>query len=117
MTTGLYGFRQDRRLADNPALTAAVAEKDKESNGRCGGRPIASSRKPHRCLTYRQQVDMVGHRYERVELALVLRQRFAQVVQIGAEIAIVKEDVATLHDVPRDIRQVEARKAGHSRGK
>ena len=72
---------------------------------------------PTRRLPQRQQVDMVSHQHERVELAVVLHQRFAKVGQLGAVIISVEKQrltiIAALHDVLRNIRQVEARKASH----
>ena len=72
---------------------------------------------PTRRLPERQQVDMVRHQYERVELAVVLHQRFAKVGPVGAVVVSVEKQrltiIAALHDVLRNIRQVEARKASH----
>jgi len=62
----------------------------------------------------------MSHQHVGVQRAVVLDQGFTQVSQVDGEIAVVKKHglaiVAALHDMLRDIRHIDAGKAGHTSG-
>ena len=65
-------------------------------------------------------MDVMSHRQVGVQRAVVLDQGFAQVSPVGVVIVVVKKNglaiVAALHDMLRDIRHINAGKAGHTGG-
>jgi phosphopantetheinyl transferase len=75
---------------------------------------------PARSLAHCQQMNMIRHLHECVKLAVVLHQGFTQIFEIDRVIIFIKENrlaiIAALHNVLRNIRQVEARETRHGFG-